>query len=76
MSTAVTAWIVVAVAGWFVVALAVALVIGRMVRLRDRQRPQAPADGSIPAQRSAPAAERADPVGDGATGPGGQSAAR
>ncbi len=54
-------WVVtVAVAAWSAVALAVAVVIGRVVRLRDRQVPVDRPVPGIPAQRTAPdpAAER------------------
>ncbi|GAA1868973.1 hypothetical protein GCM10009836_56880 [Pseudonocardia ailaonensis] len=39
----VAGWIVVGVVAWVAVALVVALLVGRMVRLRDRQVPEPPA---------------------------------
>lgn len=54
-------WVAVVVAGWSALACGVAVVIGRVVRLRDRQVPERPRpSGGIPAPRRSvdPAADR------------------
>ncbi|MFP5072713.1 hypothetical protein ACLFMI_23985 [Pseudonocardia nantongensis] len=43
-------WILIGVGVWILVALALALLLGRTVRLRDRQVPDPPEDRSSPGQ--------------------------
>lgn len=51
-------WIVVGLLTWLLLACVTALVIGRVIRHRDRQIPREPGpDLTIPAQRGAPAEE-------------------
>lgn len=61
---AVFGWIAVVAAGWSALALGVAVVVGRVVRLRDRQVPERPerVDG-VPSPRR-PVDPAADPAAD------------